>query len=105
MSDHIDANDIVGLNMGGEKTVQVKRSLLTQFDGSFLASMFSGRWEDQITRDKDGNTFFDEPPEVMMPLVESPRVPRRHAGASSRGTCGGREVPEVLGPHVTPLWL
>lgn len=70
MSDHIDASDIVGLNMGGEKTVQVKRSLLTQFDGSFLASMFSGRWEDQITRDKDGNTFFDEPPEVMMPLVE-----------------------------------
>lgn len=70
VSEHISASDIIGLNMGGEKTVQVKRSLLTQFEGSFLESMFSGRWEDQISRDKNGNVFFDEPPEVLMPLVE-----------------------------------
>lgn len=70
VSDHILPSDIIGLNMGGEKTVQVKRSLLTQFESSFLASMFSGRWEDQISRDKNGNVFFDEPPEVLMPLIE-----------------------------------
>lgn len=70
VADHISASDIIGLNMGGEKTVQVKRSLLTQFEGSFLAAMFSGRWEEQISRDKTGNVFFDEPPEVLMPLVE-----------------------------------
>lgn len=70
VAEHIAETDIIGLNMGGEKTVQVKRSLLTQFEGSFLASMFSGRWEDQIARDKNGNVFFDEPPEVLMPLVE-----------------------------------
>lgn len=70
VSEHVSHLDIIGLNMGGEKTVQVKRSLLTMYEDSFLAAMFSGRWEDQITRDKHGNVFFDEPPEVMMPLIE-----------------------------------
>lgn len=69
-SDHAAPEDIISINMGGERTVQVKRSLLTQFEGSFLAAMFSGRWEEQITRDGKGNVFFDDPPEVMMPLIE-----------------------------------
>jgi len=70
LGDQLSGADIISINMGGEKTVQVKRSLLTQFEGSFLASMFSGRWEQQLVRDANGDVFFDEPPQVMMPLID-----------------------------------
>lgn len=69
VAEHVSPTDVIGINMGGEKVVQVKRALLTQFEGSFLASQFSGRWESMVPRDKDGNVFFDDPPELLMPLV------------------------------------
>lgn len=70
VAEHVTPADVIGINMGGERVVQVKRSLLTQFEGSFLASQFSGRWEGMVSRDKDGNVFFDDPPEVLMPLIK-----------------------------------
>lgn len=77
-SDFVKPEDIIPINMGGEKTIKVKRSLLTQVEGSYLASMFSGRWEEQITRDSEGNIFVDESPEVFMSLIEWLRA-RRYA--------------------------
>lgn len=76
-------SDIIAINMGGEKVVQVKRSLLTQYEGTFLSGMFSGRWEDSIARDTNGNVFFDDPPEIIMPLIQW----LRHLGTGSRGSC------------------
>ncbi|CAB4017879.1 Chaperone dnaK2 [Paramuricea clavata] len=38
------------------------RSTLCQVEGSFLASMFSGRWENQQKKDKDGNVFLNFDP-------------------------------------------
>ena len=71
MADYVSPEDIITINMGGEKTdVQVKRSLLTQFDKTMLGVMFSGRWDKQISRDSKGAVFFDHPPDVMMPIIE-----------------------------------
>ncbi len=51
-------DDIIDLNVGGQK-LRTTRSTLCQVEGSLLASMFSGRWEDSLKRDKDGAVFFD----------------------------------------------
>lgn len=71
-----NGNDVVGLNFGGERVVSVKRSLLQQFEDSMLSCMFSGRYEGQLDRDKDGNVFFDYSPSVMIPLIEHLRLHR-----------------------------
>ena len=52
------SNDLINLNVGGQKFT-TKRSTLCQVDGSLLASMFSGRWEDGLERDQDGAVFLD----------------------------------------------
>jgi hypothetical protein len=52
--DVVEDDDIIYLNVGGE-TMACNRSTLCQVEGSFLASMFSGRWENQQKKDKDGN--------------------------------------------------
>mmetsp|Transcript_97656 Transcript_97656/g.237477 ORF Transcript_97656/g.237477 Transcript_97656/m.237477 type:complete len:227 (+) Transcript_97656:2-682(+) len=41
-----------------------------------LASMFSGRHEDRLDKDKDGHIFLDFSPNIMMPLIEHLRVVR-----------------------------
>jgi len=69
-------SDLVGLNFGGERTMMVKRSLLLQFEQSTLATMFSGRYEDQLDRDKDGNVFLDYSPAIMAPLIDYLRLHR-----------------------------
>ena len=51
-------DDIINLNVGGKK-ITTKRSTLCQVKGSLLASMFSGRWEDSLSRDENGRIFFD----------------------------------------------
>jgi len=66
----IGPSDLIGLNFRGEKTITVKRSLLCQVEGSMLAAMFSGRYEDQLDHDKDDNVFVDYPPAVMMPIMD-----------------------------------
>jgi hypothetical protein len=54
----VNDDDIIDLNVGGQK-LTTTRSTLCQVEGSLLASMFSGRWEDGLKRDKDGAIFFD----------------------------------------------
>ncbi|KAL0045627.1 hypothetical protein WJX82_000147 [Trebouxia sp. C0006] len=49
-------NDVLDLNVGGV-FFSVKRATLTQVEGSHLASMFSGRWEDCLDRDSTGRVF------------------------------------------------
>eukprot|EP00933_Yihiella_yeosuensis_P004682 TRINITY_DN10906_c0_g1_i3.p1 TRINITY_DN10906_c0_g1~~TRINITY_DN10906_c0_g1_i3.p1 ORF type:complete len:357 (+),score=71.95 TRINITY_DN10906_c0_g1_i3:42-1112(+) len=75
-SANIGKNDLIGLNFGGEQVVVVKRSLLLMFENSMLARMFSGRYEDQLDRDKDGNVFLDYSPKIMTPLIEHLRLCR-----------------------------
>ena len=60
----VSDDDIVHLNVGGQKFTTT-RSTLCQVEGSLLATMFNGRWEDRVKRDKDGVVFFDFNPEYF----------------------------------------
>jgi hypothetical protein len=65
----VSDNDIIELNVGGHK-LTTKRSTLCQVEGSLLASMLSGRWEDSLERDKDGAIFFDFNPQYFLVILE-----------------------------------
>jgi hypothetical protein len=62
-------NDVLHLNVGGT-VVNVSRKTLTQVEGSMLASLFSGRWDDNIDKDRDGNFFIDQPADLFLPLID-----------------------------------
>ena len=55
---NVNGDDIIHLNIGGQK-FSTTRSTLCQVEGSLLATMFSGRWEDNLKRDENGAIFFD----------------------------------------------
>ncbi len=59
---------IIYLNVGGQK-LTTKRSTLCQVEGSLLARMFSGRWEDSVERDQDGAVFLDYNPQYFVPIL------------------------------------
>jgi hypothetical protein len=65
----VSDDDIINLNVGGEK-MTTKRSTLCQVEGSLLASMFSGRWEDSLARDEDGRIFFDFNPQYFVYILD-----------------------------------
>ena len=65
----VNNNDIIHLNVGGEK-MTTKRSTLCQVEGSLLAPMFSGRWEDGLERDKDGCIFLDFNPKYFSLILD-----------------------------------
>ncbi|CAB3980902.1 Chaperone dnaK2 [Paramuricea clavata] len=65
----VSDNDIIHLNVGGHK-LTTKRSTLCQVEGSVLASMFSGRWEDSLERDQDGTIFFDFNPQYFLVILD-----------------------------------
>ena len=58
------SNDIIHLNVGGQR-FSTTRATLCQVEGSLFATMFNGRWEDRVKRDKDGVVFFDFNPEYF----------------------------------------
>ena len=60
----VSDDDIIHLNVGGQRFTTT-RATLCQVEGSLLATMFSGRWEDRVKRDKDGVVFFDFNPEYF----------------------------------------
>ena len=60
----VSDDDIILLNVGGQKFTST-RSTLCQVEGSLLATMFSGRWEDSVKRDQDGAVFFDVNPQYF----------------------------------------
>jgi len=50
--------------------VVMKRSFLCQIEGSMSASIFSGRYENNLDYDKDGNLYIGYPPSVVIPLMD-----------------------------------
>ena len=85
----VSDDDIINLNVGGKK-ITTKRSTLCQVEGSLLASMFSGRWENKLSRDEDGRVFFDFNPQYFLLILdflrarkisspEKPKVPEDQA--------------------------
>ena len=70
---NVNDDDLIDLNVGGTK-LTTTRSTLCQVEGSLLASMFSGRWEDNIKRDRDGAVFFDFNPQHFILILDYLRV-------------------------------
>ena len=70
---NVNDDDLIDLNVGGTK-LTTTRSTLCQVQDSLLASMFSGRWEDNIKRDKDGTVFFDFNPQHFILILDYLRV-------------------------------
>jgi len=60
--------DVLSLNVGGTR-IDVLRKTITQIEGSMLASRFSGRWDDGLDKDKDGNFFIDQPIRLFRPMM------------------------------------
>eukprot|EP00956_Cyclotella_meneghiniana_P034072 scaffold101346_cov68-Cyclotella_meneghiniana.AAC.3 len=103
-------NDVIQLNVGGQKNIAVLRSLLTQFEDSMLAAKFSGRWDDSMEKDRDGNVFLDQDPESFMILIsylrlrmnnQLRRVPNCHRPSPTYRFCTMLEYYNML-PGVCP---
>ena len=103
-------NDIIQLNVGGRTNIAVLRNLLTQFEGSMLAAKFSGRWDDSMEKDRDGNIFVDQDPENFMLLInylrmrmnnQLKRVPNAHRPKPTYKLCKMLEYYNLL-PGVYP---
>lgn len=67
---HGAPSDVMRLNIGGGARVDVLRRTLTQFEGSLLESKFSGRWDESLEKDADGNFFIDQPERLFVPLID-----------------------------------
>ena len=65
----VSDDDIIHLNVGGQK-FSTTRATLCQVERSLLATMFNGRWEDSVKRDKDGVVFFDFNPEYFSWILD-----------------------------------
>ncbi|GAX29439.1 hypothetical protein FisN_16Hu120 [Fistulifera solaris] len=61
-------SDVIHLNVGGTLMATL-RSTLTYVEDSMLAARFSGRWDESIAKDKDGNFFIDQPIELFLPMI------------------------------------
>lgn len=99
-----DKDCIIYLNVGGTK-MATKKSTLCQVDGSLLASIFSGRWEDNITRDEDGHVFLDYNPKLFALVLdylrakknETPGKPALPPPVSLDDTVNFRSLVDYLG--------
>lgn len=70
MSSNAAYGDVIPLNLGGEVMVDMTRGTLIQFEGSLLASMFSGRWDTNLGRDMNGRVLLDFKPALIRPLLD-----------------------------------
>jgi len=68
-------NDVISLNVGGTLMATL-RSTLTFVEDSMLASRFSGRWDNSLEKDRDGNLFIDQPIELFKVMIDHLRTRR-----------------------------
>jgi len=61
-------SDILSLNVGGTLH-QTQRRTLCISEGSMLAAKFSGRWDDSLDKDTDGNFLIDQSNAIFEPLL------------------------------------
>ena len=72
-SDHCEdlggrPNDVLTLNVGGSLITTFRRTL-TSVPGSLLEAKFSGRWDESLERDQNGNIFVDQSIDIFLPLI------------------------------------
>ena len=61
-------NQVVTFNVGGRR-ISARRKTLTRIADSRLASIFSGRWDRMLPRDKHGKIFLDLDPDLFMKIL------------------------------------
>jgi BTB/POZ domain len=64
-----EPDDILHLNVGGRTGITVHRKTLTLIENSVLGAKFSKNWEGSLDKDKDGNIFVDQDPDLFLLLV------------------------------------
>jgi hypothetical protein len=106
--------DIIQLNVGGSQNIAVLRRTLTQFEDSVLAAKFSGRWDDSMEKDRDGNIFIDQNFNNFQKLLDylrmrmnspSKQVPEKHRPTPTYSFCSMLEYYSLM-PAVYPhTWV
>lgn len=81
----VSDGDVVHLNVGG-RIFTTKRGSLRLVEGSVMELMFSGRWEDRVDRDKDGNVFFDLNPDLFNHVLRFLSLMHTYGPAASHMT-------------------
>ncbi|KAL7534772.1 hypothetical protein ACHAXR_006068 [Thalassiosira sp. AJA248-18] len=82
-------SDVLHLNIGGDRMAVLRRTL-TSVEGSMLASRFSGRWDESLEKDKEGNFFIDQPVELFRPMINYLRAK----------ACETDLAPPIKSPHL-----
>jgi len=70
-----NGEDVLDINAGGQ-VFSVSRATLCLAEGSVFAAMFSGRWENGLTRDCNGRPFLDVDPCFFEEIVNYCRTKR-----------------------------
>lgn len=84
------SSDVIPLNISGHITATLRRTL-TMLEGSMLASRFSGRWDDSLEKDREGNFFVDQPFELFGPLLDHLRAKQSFTPSSHKVASPTRE--------------
>ena len=79
-----DPSDVLQLNVGGKTDIAVLRRTLTMMEGSMLARRFGGKYDDILEKDRDGNIFVDQPPELFLQMIHYLRCKACETPRSSR---------------------
>ena len=98
-------DDVISLNIGGKNMAASRSTLLCQVEGSLLASMFSGTWEDGLKKDKQGNVFLDFNPTCFKLIfnylrankIETPRSQAKKPKPPEEETSNYWNLVEYLG--------
>lgn len=72
-----EPGDVLHLNVGGTVLTTLRRTLTTM-EGSMLAAKFSGRWDESMEKDREGNYFIDQPIELFLPMLDCLRRKASH---------------------------
>jgi hypothetical protein len=68
-------SDVFALNVGGQLMMST-RGTLTRLNDSLLGVMFSGPWDQQLSRDSTGHVFLDLNPKLFGHLLDQLRLSR-----------------------------
>ena len=67
------AGEVITVNVGGT-LFTTRRHTFTAARGSLLSAMFSGRWEESLSRDAAGHVFLDDDPAVFARVLAALRA-------------------------------
>ncbi len=69
----VDHTDIFQLNVGGE-IIMTTRQTLMKIPESTLSILFNGQWEHKLSKDQNGNIFFDFNPILFRHLLDQLQI-------------------------------